>query len=75
VRKVNFLYFSNMKPVNSKPGGEPTKKSFVIAVFKAIKRKVSHYLEPEEVEITFEEGEKEHGSYTYTVVSSHKQVA
>ena len=57
-----------------KPTNKTLKKSAFASFLKIVRRKVSGYFVPEEVEVTFDDGEKANGSYTYTVLH-HKQVA
>ena len=67
-------YPSFMKPIaNGKTLNEQPRNVFA-SLLKEVKRKISCYFEPEEVEVTFEGNVKDHGTYTYTVVQ-HKQVA
>ena len=70
-----FYMQFNMEPDKMKLTNKTLKKDTFAKLLKGITKKVSAYFEPEEVEVTFEEGEKEVGSYTYTVVPHHKQVA
>ena len=63
-----------MKPDNMNPTERPLMKSVLTAILSNVRKKVSVYFQPEEVEVTFEEGKNEHGTYTYTVLP-HKQVA
>ncbi len=63
-----------MKPVLTQPTDRPVMKNAFASFLSIFKKKVAVYFEPEEVEVTFEEGEKENGTYTYTVLP-HKQVA
>ena len=46
----------------------------ITSIFSQIRKKLSGYFEPEEVEITFEEDHGKKIGYTYTKVQ-HKQVA
>lgn len=63
-----------MKPEKMKPTEKPLVKNVLSALLSNVRKKVSVYFEPEEVEVTFEEGKKDEGTYTYTVLP-HKQVA
>ncbi len=68
---IQFKYKTRkMKPLSENP-----KKNALASLLKIVRKKFSGYFEPEEVEVTFEDGGKEQGTYTYTVLPHHKQVA
>ncbi len=63
-----------MKPELTQPTDHPAMKNALASFLTIIRKKMSVYFQPEEVEVTFDEGEDENGTYTYTVLP-HKQVA
>lgn len=63
-----------MKPEVSPLNDKPVMKNALASFLSIVRKKMSVYFQPEEVEVTFDEGEKENGTYTYTVLP-HKQVA
>ena len=54
--------------------GKNNKQNVITSIFTQIRKKLSGYFEPEEVEVTFEEDHGKKVGYTYTKVP-HKQVA
>ena len=54
--------------------GKHNKQNVITSFLTQLRKKISGYFEPEEVEVTFEEDHGKKAGYTYTKVQ-HKQVA